>query len=421
MDTEIAVAPGTVANREDFAELSRKVRAGGLLVRRRGYYVVKIGATVVALLVLFATAVILGNSWWNLGVAVGLAFVLAQLGFIGHDAGHRQICTRRRDNDAIGLVIANLFTGFSFGWWLAKHNRHHAHTNRPDKDPDMAPGALIYTVEQAEELGPLGRRYASAQAVLLVPLLFLEALNMHVASAMALVRRRDRAALAEAGLLAVHVAVFFVAPFLVLSPVRAVVFIAVTQSLFGFYLGVSFLTNHVGMPEVGAGDEMGFLRRQVHHLPESLRPTLHRLPLRWPGHPDRAPPLPDHAPGQSPAGPQAGTAVLHRAPHRLCRTEPVACLLRRGPPSAHHRGAPGGSRRRVGTRGFAGYRRGRRTQTRAFRSGSSSKTIGASNAARRAARRNVASMAGPTSRMQTKVVMARPVSQPSEVVASKIR
>jgi fatty acid desaturase len=78
-----------------------------------------------------------------------------------------------------------------------------------------------------------------------------------------LVRRRDRAALAEAGLLAVHAAVFFVAPFLVLSPLRAVVFIAVTQSLFGFYLGVSFLTNHVGMPVLGSGDEMGFLRRQV--------------------------------------------------------------------------------------------------------------------------------------------------------------
>ena len=46
---------------------------------------------------------------------------------------------------------------------------------------------------------------------------------------------------------------------------------------------------------------------------------------------------------------------------------------------------------------------------------------GASKAARRAARRKVASMAGPTSRMHTKLVMARPVSQPSEVVASKIR
>ncbi len=43
------------------------------------------------------------------------------------------------------------------------------------------------------------------------------------------------------------------------------------------------------------------------------------------------------------------------------------------------------------------------------------------NAARRAARRNAASTAGPTSRMHTKLVIARPVSQPSDVVASKTR
>ena len=153
MSTQSVAAPRATTGRDDFAELSRKVREGGLMVRRRGYYTVKIGATVVALLALGATALLLGNTWWNLCVAVGMAFVLAQLGFIGHDAGHRQICVRRRDNDLIGLVVANLFTGFSFGWWLTKHNRHHAHTNRPEKDPDMAPGALVYTDEQAPTAG----------------------------------------------------------------------------------------------------------------------------------------------------------------------------------------------------------------------------------------------------------------------------
>jgi fatty acid desaturase len=263
MNTETAVHPSAESRREDFAELSRRVREGGLLSRRRGYYVVKIGCTLGALLVLAVAAVVIGNSWWNLVVAVGLAFVLAQLGFIGHDAGHRQICVRRRDNDMVGLVVANLLTGFSFGWWLNKHNRHHAHTNRPDKDPDMSPGALVYTSEQVEALGRFGRLAAGLQAIFLLPLLFLEALNMHVASAAALARRRDRAALVEAGLLTVHLSVFFVAPFLLLSPIRAVVFIAVTQSLFGFYLGVSFLTNHVGMPALVHDDDLGFLRRQV--------------------------------------------------------------------------------------------------------------------------------------------------------------
>ena len=56
----------------------------------------------------------------------------------------------------------------------------------------------------------------------------------------------------------------------------------------------------------------------------------------------------------------------------------------------------------------------------AQRTGSMMRT-GASKAARRDARRNVASMAGPTRMMKMNVVMARPVSNPSEVVASKIR
>jgi len=251
------------SQRQDFAELSRTVRAEGLLSRRRGYYGVKIGLTVGALGILGLAVALIGDSWWNVAVAVGLAFVLTQLGFIGHDAGHRQICLRRRHNDAIGLAVANLLTGFSFGWWLSKHNRHHAHTNRPDKDPDMDPGVLVYVAAQLEGRGWFGRLWASAQVVLLVPLLFLEALNLHVASVVALARRRDRAALVEAALLAVHAGIFFVAPFLVLSPVRAVVFIAVSQSLFGFYLGMSFLTNHVGMTTLGERDELGFLRRQV--------------------------------------------------------------------------------------------------------------------------------------------------------------
>jgi fatty acid desaturase len=51
--------------------------------------------------------------------------------------------------------------------------------------------------------------------------------------------------------------------FLVLPPVKAVVFIAVQQALFGLYLGMSFAPNHKGMPILDAGDQTDFLRRQV--------------------------------------------------------------------------------------------------------------------------------------------------------------
>ena len=257
------VAPTAASGREDFAELSRMVRHRGLFERRGRYYAIKIPVTVGALAALAVTAVLVGDSWWNLVVAAGMAFVLAQIGFISHDAGHRQVWAHRRGNDAVGLAMANLLGGFSFRWWMTKHNRHHAFTNLDGKDPDYASGALAYTAAQVDQRTRTGKRFARIQSFTLVPLLFLEALNLHVASATAIARRRDRSALLEGALLAGHVAIFFVAPFLVLSPLRAVLFIVVTQSLLGFYLGATFLTNHVGMPTLADHGELGFLRRQV--------------------------------------------------------------------------------------------------------------------------------------------------------------
>ncbi|MGH9087202.1 MAG: fatty acid desaturase family protein [Acidimicrobiales bacterium] len=247
-------------SQQEFAALARQVRESGLLTRRPLYYAVKITATIGALVGLAFAAVVVGDQWANLALAVGIAFVLAQLGFIGHDAGHRQICTDRWGNDLIGLIHANLLTGFSYHWWLSKHNRHHAHTNRQGRDPDVAPGALVYAPEQVTPRGRFGRGFARVQAFAVVPLLLAEALHLHGVSVAYLARRRHPV---EMLLLAVHGAVFFAGPFLILSPVRAVVFVAVLQMVLGLYLGGAFITNHVGMPTFAEDDDLGFLRRQV--------------------------------------------------------------------------------------------------------------------------------------------------------------
>jgi fatty acid desaturase len=63
--------------------------------------------------------------------------------------------------------------------------------------------------------------------------------------------------------LIIHFAGYLTAVFLVLSPVKAVVFIIVQQGLFGLYLGCSFAPNHKGMPILDAADRSDFLRRQV--------------------------------------------------------------------------------------------------------------------------------------------------------------
>ena len=48
-----------------------------------------------------------------------------------------------------------------------------------------------------------------------------------------------------------------------LSPLRAIAFIAVQQGLFDVYLGCAFAPNHKGMPVLGEQDQLDFLRRQV--------------------------------------------------------------------------------------------------------------------------------------------------------------
>ena len=101
------------------------------------------------------------------------------------------------------------------------------------------------------------------QAYLFFPLLLGEAASIHVASIGALSQRTPRHRLAETALLIVHLAGYLTAVVLVLSPVRAVVFILVQQGLFGLYLGCSFAPNHKGMPILAADDRTDFLRRQV--------------------------------------------------------------------------------------------------------------------------------------------------------------
>jgi fatty acid desaturase len=248
----------------DFADLMRRVRTAGLLERRRGYYLTKIALTGGLLVAAWTVFVLLGDSWWQLAVAGFLAVVFTQIGFIGHDAGHRQIFRSKRANYLVGLIHGNLGIGLSYGWWVDKHNRHHAHPNTEEKDPDIEIGALAFTAPQARaKRGRTTRLIARHQRYLFFPLLLLEAVQLHVSSVRALARRGMRHRVWEALFLGLHLVGYLAVVLLVLSPVKAVVFILVQQALFGLYLGCSFAPNHKGMPMLAADDRTDFLRRQV--------------------------------------------------------------------------------------------------------------------------------------------------------------
>ncbi|MQA14334.1 MAG: acyl-CoA desaturase [Pseudonocardiaceae bacterium] len=249
--------------RSDFAELFASIRQAGLLDRRRGYYILMAALLGALFAAGAATFVLLGDSWWQLGTAALFAVVFTQIGFFGHDAGHRQILRTRRGNDVVGYLKANLLIGLSFGWWMGKHNAHHANPNNTERDPDVQVGALAFTPEQARPRRGLFRVLARYQAFLFFPMLLLEALNLHVASVRAIGRGEVSKPVTEGGLLVLHAAWYLGAVFAVLPPLKAVVFIAVHQGLFGLYLGCSFAPNHKGMPMLRPGEKWGHLRRQV--------------------------------------------------------------------------------------------------------------------------------------------------------------
>jgi fatty acid desaturase len=246
-----------------YAELSRRVKQARLLDRRPGYYAGQAGIV----LALCSSGVLLfvavGNSWWQVAVAGWCAVISTQLGFFGHDAGHRQIFASGRANQVLGVLVANLGVGFSYGWWVDKHNRHHAHPNDEDKDPDVGAGALAFTISQVQRSSRVARAFYRYQAWLFFPLLLLEALNLRVASIRYLIADRSRRRTREALLIGAHLVGYVAMVFLVLPPLKAIIFIVVHQGLFGLYLGCSFAPNHKGMPTLSAAEAVDYFRRQV--------------------------------------------------------------------------------------------------------------------------------------------------------------
>jgi fatty acid desaturase len=255
-----AVDPSTAG----FRALALQVRAMGLLDRRPGYYRVKITLTVLAFFAEWGLFVAVGNSWATLAVAALLGLTFTQLGFIGHDAGHNQVFRSRRRNRLLGLAVGNALIGLSFGWWVPKHNAHHAHPNEPGRDPDIGDGVAL-PPSQAQETGrgAVASWLARWQAPLFFPLMLLRSSGMHVLGIQRLARRRDRGAALEAFLIASHAALYLTMVLWVLSPLRALAFVALQQAVFSVYLGISFAPNHKAMPLIEPATTAGFARRQV--------------------------------------------------------------------------------------------------------------------------------------------------------------
>jgi fatty acid desaturase len=254
--TTTAERPATGTG-SDFAELNRRVKAAGLLRRRPAYYCARIGLVTGALVAGWTAFFVVGASWWTLAVAAFLAVVFVQVALVAHDLAHRQVFRTNRHSARAGLIAGNLAIGMSYGYWMAKHTKHHANPNHDDLDPDVGPGVLVWSRVAADGRGFLTRH----QAFLFLPLLTLLGVSLKRDSIRAVLAGTVKRPHVEGVLLAAHFVLYLSAVFTVLGPLQALAFLVVHQALFGIYLGLTFAPNHKGMPHPEGSED--FLRRQV--------------------------------------------------------------------------------------------------------------------------------------------------------------
>ena len=246
----------------EYAELKRLIKQNGLMDQQPAYYTYKILLTLGMLALSLLFLLVIDNFWLQLLNAAYLAFVFTQIGFIGHDFGHRQIVRDARKN-TIGSLIFTLFVGVSGELWVRTHNEHHANPNNIDLDPDIDVPVIAFTQEEARRKRGIARFIVKYQAYFFFPVTCLLAFSQRIRGVQFVVRKQGKHTAAEALCMAIHFVLYFglLVYFLTLWP--AVLFIVIHQGLHGLCMASVFAPNHKGRPVLDKGSRLSFLRRQV--------------------------------------------------------------------------------------------------------------------------------------------------------------
>jgi len=218
--------------------------------------------------------------------AVILGLFWQQCGWLAHDFLHHQVFKNRFYGDVMGLIIGDLFQGFSVQWWKSKHNAHHAVPNLHasvegacDGDPDIdTMPILAWTLKMAEtaQNSKIGRTLISWQAFFYFPVLLFARLawahqswvfvwggfGQHSVQAAALDKKNMKYPTAEKVFLVLHyvglLTIMSYMPFL-----NAVCYFLLAQTSCGLFLATVFGLGHNGMSVYPADQRPDFWKLQV--------------------------------------------------------------------------------------------------------------------------------------------------------------
>ncbi len=255
-------SPPTHTN--DYASLKRLVKAQGLLDRQPAFYTAILAEPLIMLAISVAILLLVDAFWVQLLNALLMALAFVRMGFVMHDAGHRQIFREARHNNLIGLIFANLLLGSSISSWRDRHNEHHAHTNELEADPALEIPVWAWVEDQARARKGFTRFIMRYQAYTFFPVLSLSSFFQVIAAIRYLIAEKDvEHRLGQAALLLLHFVLYFGLIFYALPWWQALIFITVNFLAMGLHLGMVFAPNHKGMPIVSKGHQLDFLTVQV--------------------------------------------------------------------------------------------------------------------------------------------------------------
>jgi fatty acid desaturase len=248
----------------EFSALLHTIRDAGLLHRKRTFYVLTFSVITLLMAASWYGVVMLSGTWYTLILAAVMGVLFTQYAFLAHEASHRQVFESGKANDIAGRVLADLFVGISYSWWMTKHSRHHANPNTTGKDPDIEPDFIIFQQEHAAQVKGLQKFFTRRQGWLFFPVLVFEGINLHAQAFKTVFSpgKVDKRS-AEIVLLAVRHIIFIGAVFYVMPIGMGFAFLGIQLAIFGLYMGASFAPNHKGMPVLPKDSKVDFLRRQV--------------------------------------------------------------------------------------------------------------------------------------------------------------
>lgn len=256
-----------------YTELLKRIKAENLLRKIPSFYIKRLIFISISALVIWGGvyAISTANNFWLTFLAVPLmilqGIMSAQYGFIAHETAHRQVFRNNHVNDNAGRILANLFAGLSYGFWMNKHNRHHNKPNQIDYDPDIKIAVLSFTTESLESKHGLEKVASKNQGWLFPILLCFTGFHLLIDSFLSLGRKdkdhRLNHRIAEFLMMIVRQAAPIVILLLLFPPIWAVALWLIMFMANGLFMGGAFAPNHKGMPLVPKNAKVDFFQRQV--------------------------------------------------------------------------------------------------------------------------------------------------------------